>query len=347
MNTDLLTTIVAYNLEFSPRDLAKWAQLSRHHNVEVKKSMARAMRRLRTKEKERLTYYHRISLNEMRIVPEEYIGTIRIHCLLARRCSICRGNYWGGIKKWGIVAHDECLRRIEINLFYWKEQLRGVDANLVQHCVPYNTRIGWRGYVKRQFAYSTILFENPHRMVPPSWVMGTMRHSDHPRMLEARERYDMRKNDPHVIHKEEIERKRKLASEEAKKNERKRKRELTNALLDMYAQSEANKSWRAFTRGMDDEEREWIRRATQFATNVEEMQRFIEEDYRSEEQRQVEEAERLAKAAYRQKRRQERVCAAVSDAAPHVAGKHCTFHCCRNHCPKVGCVQHLPRVESN
>lgn len=117
--------------------------------------------------KRRMTKYQRDTLRNLTATP----GTAHLKALVEHKCIVCKKSYKGGIRApWGIPAHPQCTKGLEVNVRYVKGGVPKELMPLVRSTIPVNVRDGYSSY-HGQYTYETVILEAIPGVIPHNMTL--------------------------------------------------------------------------------------------------------------------------------------------------------------------------------
>lgn len=144
VNIDLVTAFLP-----DAKSMAVFARASRRSKCVVYANIPAAIERA----KQNMTKYQRETLCNLGQNP----GIGHLKAIVERKCIICRKSYKGGIRApWGIPAHPDCTKGLEVNVRYVSAGIPTELMPLVRSTIPVNVRDGYSSY-HGQYSYETVI----------------------------------------------------------------------------------------------------------------------------------------------------------------------------------------------
>ena len=149
------------------KSLALFARASKNSKDIVYASIPAAIKRA----KDHMTKYQRETLCNLKENP----GIGHLKAIIERKCIVCKGSYKGGIRDpWGIPAHPECTKRLEINVRYVQGGIPSDLMPLVRSTIPVNMRDGYSSY-HGQYGYETVIPRAIPGIIPLNMTLAYFR----------------------------------------------------------------------------------------------------------------------------------------------------------------------------
>lgn len=162
VNIDLVTAFLP-----DAKSMASFARASRRSNDVVHASIPAAIASV----KEKMTKYQRETLCNLGQNP----GIGHLKAIVERKCIVCRKSYKGGIREpWGIPAHPDCTKRLEVNVRYVGTGIPSDLMPLVRSTIPVNIRDGYSSY-HGQYSYETVILRAIPGVIPLNMTLAYFR----------------------------------------------------------------------------------------------------------------------------------------------------------------------------
>lgn len=164
VNIDLVTAFLP-----DVKSMASFATASRRSKGIVYANIPAAIQSLRQK----MTKYQRETLCNLGQNP----GIGHLKAIAERRCIVCKKSYKGGIREpWGIPAHPDCTKGLEVNVKYVGTGIPADLMPLVRSTIPVNVRDGYSSY-HGQYSYETVIPKAIPGVIPENMTLAYFRTS--------------------------------------------------------------------------------------------------------------------------------------------------------------------------
>lgn len=162
VNIDLVSAFLP-----DAKSMALFARASRRSKGVVYANIPTAIESLKPK----MITYHRETL--CNLGPNPGIGHMK--AIAERKCIVCRKSYWGGIREpWGIPAHPDCTKSLEVNVRYVGTGIPSELMPLVRSTIPVNVRDGYSSH-HGQYSYETVIPKAILGVIPENMTLAYFR----------------------------------------------------------------------------------------------------------------------------------------------------------------------------
>lgn len=167
MLTVLADVNIDHVVEFvsETKSMASFARASRHTNEIINGNILHAINNFSS----RMTKFQKDTLSNLSNNP----GIGHLKAIVERKCIVCKKDYKGGIRApWGIPAHSECTKSLEVNVRYVEDD-EGIPPelmSLLRSTIPVKVREGYSRYIG-QYGYETVIPDPIPGIIPEEMTL--------------------------------------------------------------------------------------------------------------------------------------------------------------------------------